>query len=313
MPIPDTFSPIVLDAHGFSAEILPEARGNIYSLRHKESGRKLLREPHRKEELFHTPERFGIPILFPPNRIEGAAFFFEGKICRLPMNLPAQKLHLHGIAVNKPWQLVEKGSDFAELKFVFSPDSPEYEGFPFACEIRRRYEITRDGLRDTVTVRNCGTYNMPLGLGFHTAFPADHAVVRVGTSDREIEIDANSFLPTGRCLEWKGNDPRKPFAPFGKNIGFHAEQKELPLDDGTQLHGAELRYPEGTLKYHTDEKFGFWYTWNAGGLNDFLCLEPVSWMANALNLPIPGSRSGVRKLSPGQTITFVSSLEYRPE
>ena len=310
MPIPETLSPVHLDAHGFTAEILPEAGGNLFSLRHKATGRTLLREPHRTEELFHSPERFGIPILFPPNRVEGGAFFFEGRVCRLPINLPAQNLHLHGLAVSKTWILKKKDASSAELEFHFTPESPEYEGFPFACTIKRKYELTESGLRDTVSIRNNGEYNMPLGLGFHTAFPAEDVSVRLGTADHEIEIDPKTFLPTGRCLEWNSTDPRKPFTPFGKKIGFHTAQREISLEDGTILHGAELQYPEGTLKYHTDEKFSFWYTWNAGGLNDFLCLEPVSWMANALNLPIPASRAGVRKLSPGETITFVSTLEF---
>ena len=312
MPIPETMSVVELDAFGFSAKILPEAGGNIFSLRHKESGTQLLREPHRKEGLFHTPERFGIPPLFPPNRIEDGAFLFEGKICRLPINQQAQNLHLHGIAVSKPWQLVKKDDRSAELKFVFDETSPEYEGFPFACEIRRKFELTENGLRDTVTVRNNGTCNMPLGLGFHTAFPADDAAVRVGRTDYRFEIDSKTFLPTGNCPGWETFDPGKPFTPFGTIVDFHCGTGKLSREDGTEFHGAELVYPQGMLRYITDEKFGFWYTWNAGGLNDFICLEPVSWMSNALNLPLPEKRSGVRKLAPGAEMEFISLLEFIP-
>lgn len=310
MPLPEKMNIIKLDSCGFTAEILPEAGGNLFSLRHKESGIPLLREPHRPEELFHTPERFGLPVLFPPNRIEDGSFFFEGKICRLPINQKLQNLHLHGLAVSKPWELVESGPDFAELRFVFDENAPEYDGFPFSFEILRRYELTEKGLNDHVTVRNKGKNSMPLGLGFHSAFPAKEVKVRVGTGDFEIEINRKSFLPTGNCIGWKEYDPREQFDPFGKNVGFHAEAGELVLGNGTLLHGAELIYPEGTLYYITDEKFGFWYTWNAGGLNDFLCLEPVSWMANALNLPIPASRSGVRLLASGTEISFFNRLEY---
>ncbi|MBR2440530.1 MAG: hypothetical protein IKB25_10065 [Lentisphaeria bacterium] len=310
MPLPEKMNVVELDSCGFTAAVLPEAGGNIFSLRHKESGIPLLREPHRPEELFHTPERFGIPVLFPPNRIEDGSFFFEGKICRLPVNQKLQNLHLHGLAVSKPWKLTAAGKDFAEVKFVFDEHAPEYEGFPFAFEIVRRYELNEKGLQDTVTVRNKGKSVMPLGLGFHTAFPAKQVKVRVGTGDCEIEIDKKSFLPTGQCIKWNGYDPRGLFDPFGRNVGFHAESGNLPVEKGLQFHGAELVYPEGILRYITDEKFGFWYTWNAGGLNDFLCLEPVSWMANALNLPLPAKKSGVRKLDAGAEITFISKLEF---
>ena len=310
MPIPEKMEVVELDFAGFAAKILPEAGGNIYSLRHKATGTQLLREPHRKEELFHTPERFGIPPLFPPNRIEDGAFLFEGKICRLPINQKAQNLHLHGIAVSQPWQLVKKDERSAELKFIFDEISPEYAGFPFACEIIRRYELTENGLKDTVIVRNNGTCNMPLGLGFHTAFPADDAAVRIGRADFKFEIDRKTFLPTGQCLGWDEFDPGKSFTPFGTIVDFHCKTGKVSCQEGTEFHGAELVYPTGTLRYITDEKFGFWYTWNAGGLNDFICLEPVSWMSNALNLPLPEKSSGVRKLAPGAEIEFVSLLEF---
>ena len=311
MPLPEKMNIIELDSGRFTARILPEAGGNLYSLREKESGIPLLREPHRPEELFHTPERFGIPMLFPPNRIEDGSFFFDGRICRLPVNQKLQNLHLHGLAVSKPWELISSGRDFAEVKFVFDEKAPEYAGFPFAFEILRRYELNEKGLCDTVTVRNLGTVTMPLGLGYHTAFPAEKVQVRVGTGDYGIEIGKN-FLPTGNCFRWKEYDPRESFDPFGKNVGFHAEAGNLELENGLQFHGAELRYPAGILRYVTDEKLGFWYTWNAGGLNNFLCLEPVSWMANALNLPLPANRSGVRKLAPDERITFENRLEFFP-
>ncbi|MBE6406051.1 MAG: hypothetical protein E7040_08520 [Lentisphaerae bacterium] len=310
MPIPENMSVVELDAFGFTAKILPEAGGNIFSLQHKATGTQLLREPHRKEELFHTPERFGIPPLFPPNRIEDGAFLFEGKICHLPINQKVQNLHLHGIAISKPWLLVKQAKHFAELKFVFNETSPEYEGFPFTCEIIRRYELTEQGLKDTAIIRNTGTCNMPLGFGYHTAFPAEGATVRVGAADHKFEINKTSFLPTGRCLEWSEFHPGTPFIPFGTVVDFHCRTGVLKQDDGTEFQGAELVYPQGTLRYITDEKFGFWYTWNAGGLNDFICLEPVSWMSNALNLPLPASRSGVRKLAAGEEISFVNLLEF---
>ena len=151
---------------------------------------------------------------------------------------------------------------------------------------------------------------MPLGLGFHTAFPADDATVRIGRADFKFEINQKTFLPTGQCLGWDEFDPGKSFTPFGTVVDFHCKTGKLSSQDGTEFHGAELVYPTGTLRYVTDEKFGFWYTWNAGGLNDFICLEPVSWMSNALNLPLPQKSSGVRKLAPGAEIEFVSLLEF---
>ena len=70
---------IVLDNGKFRAEIVPEIGGNIISLRHCASGTKLLREPSDLRELAEFPARFGMPVLFPPNRIRDGRFAFEGK------------------------------------------------------------------------------------------------------------------------------------------------------------------------------------------------------------------------------------------
>lgn len=82
------------------------------------------------------------------------------------------------------------------------------------------------------------------------------------------------------------------------------------LDDGTVLHGAQIRYETGLLQYLTDEKFGFWYTWNKRGKGDFISLEPVSWMANALNLSAARVETGVQVLAPGSKSVFCCELQF---
>ena len=312
MPVPDKYNIITLDSCGFTAKILPEAGGNLYSLCHKDSSVPLLREPHNVDELFHAPERFGIPILFPPNRIEDGSFLFEGKRYSLPVNQMPQKVHLHGVAVNRPWSLVDWGADFVLLRFIFDKKAPEYSFFPFDCEILRRFELKEYGLCETIQIRNTGEINMPLGLGFHTAFPADEtALVRLGGAQMEIEIEKQRFLPTGRTLPWEELDPREEWNPVREAVSFHTDAGLLK-GSSKEFHGAELHYTTGTLRYITDEKFQFWYIWNGGGKNNFICLEPVSWMANALNMKLPPALSGVRTLLPGEEITFVNKIEFSP-
>ncbi len=60
---------IRLTAWNFYAEFSPLAGGNIVAFRHLPSGHDLLRAPDSGEQLFETPECFGMPVLFPPGRI----------------------------------------------------------------------------------------------------------------------------------------------------------------------------------------------------------------------------------------------------
>ena len=58
------------------------------------------------------------------------------------------------------------------------------------------------------------------------------------------------------------------------------------------------------------QKFGFRYTWNKRGLGDFYPLEPVSWMADALNQPGPPEETGLRIPAPGSEIVFQCELFF---
>ncbi len=302
---------LVLHNRCFQAEIVSEIGGNVISLRHLESGTPLLREPPDMDELRKYPEQFGMPVLFPPNRIDHGQFYFEGKHCFLPVTEIKMDNHLHGLAVGKKWLVTASDETSAEMQFTFSPDCPEYEGFPFAFRLTRKVNLNGHGLTDEMTVVNQGRINMPLGLGYHTTFPAAGAQVRLSTGDREYEIGERN-LPTGKMLDWKEFDPRKFFDPNGRIVGFHTTAETMSLEDGRTLHGAEIRYGCGLLRYLTDEKFGFWYTWNRKGQGDFISLEPVSWMANALNTPDTPEKTGVRTLAPGAQIRFRNELVFEP-
>ena len=312
VPLPEKYGSIMLENDSFTCRILPEGGGNIYSLRHKKSQTLLLREPHREEELFHAPERFGIPVLFPPNRIRDGRFLFEGKSYSLPANQQPQNVHIHGVAVNRKWNLLRKTENTAELLFIFDDNAPEYKSFPFDCRIRRCCELKEYGLCDTVSILNTGNKNMPLGLGFHTAFPAENATAQLGCAEKEIEIEKQRFLPTGKLLPWGNIDPGKVFVPDEYALSFHTEAGFIRDDSAGCFHGAKLQYASGTLRYITDEKFKFWYVWNGGGSNRFLCLEPVSWMADALNMKLPPEETGVRVLAPGKELCFVNRIEFTP-
>ena len=298
-----------LDNGIFRAEIIPEIGGNVISLRHQPSGTKLLREPADLRDLECFPEQFGLPVLFPPNRIRDGKFTFGGKHCQLPVNETAMHNHLHGLVVNRRWKLISHTDISAELICEFTPADPEYGGFPFAFTLKRGVILTETGLRDRMTVTNRGKWDMPLGLGYHSTFPAHPAQIRLSAGPVQFEI-GERYLPTGRYQEWGDIDPRKWFDPSGINAGFHTRSEPMILEGGSSFHGAEIRYKSGLLHYITDEKFSFWYTWNKRGQGDFISLEPVSWMADALNQSGPPEETGLRILAPGSESVFLCELFF---
>ena len=59
-------------AGGYEANILPEIGGNLISL--KKGDAELLHQYDTLESIAQKPTWYGLPVLFPPNRIEDGVF-----------------------------------------------------------------------------------------------------------------------------------------------------------------------------------------------------------------------------------------------
>lgn len=80
---------LTLLAYGYEAEICPERGANLLRLACPELKTDALRTPLSIENMVQdNPYLWGIPILFPPNRISGASFTFQNRVYRWPMNEP---------------------------------------------------------------------------------------------------------------------------------------------------------------------------------------------------------------------------------
>ena len=151
---------------------------------------------------------------------------------------------------------------------------------------------------------------MPLGLGFHTAFPSRGLRLRFGSGDYYLDI--NRGLPTGRCLPWDAciPDPRRFYDQSGYKFDFFTPVSEMTSTDGRTFRGAELSFPNGSLTYELDEKFAFWCVWNCGGFNKFICLEPISWFPNCPNQTQTADVTNFRELAPGEKVQFSNRLRW---
>lgn len=69
---------ITLQAGSYCATIMPEKGADCVSLRNTKYGAEILRE-RNPERGFDHPHLYGMPILYPVNRISGGAFTFEGR------------------------------------------------------------------------------------------------------------------------------------------------------------------------------------------------------------------------------------------
>lgn len=294
---------VTLSSWGYEADICPSRGANLTRLTRPDLGIDALRTPVSQAD-FEKRNCFlwGIPILFPPNRISNARFCFEGRTYRWPVNEPATGHFLHGAIHQTPFTLLSHTPEQACLLYRATREEP-YGSFPHSFSMKVTYTLATDGLHQTITIRNESQDNMPVALGFHTTFrlPFDLA----GTKEcialqlsvgREVVRDMDTYLPTGELLE--DYDLRKAllygsFHPAEHAVSRHFEmikpRRMLLIDHST---GARITYMSSA-------SYRYWMLYGGGG-SEYLCVEPQTWINNCPNAPFDRMKTGFAWLSPGE-------------
>lgn len=309
---------IVLEAGGYRAAFCPDMGANCFLL--EREGASYLRSPASYPEFRRNPNVFGIPLLFPPNRVSGGAFMFQGRPYRLPINEVERGNHIHGFLSSTRFVPFGEGADEHRCQISFAYEATRdlpYSTFPHEFRVLLEYSLGPEGLRQTLSVENRGALDMPLGLGFHTAFscpflpataPGDY-FLRL-SAEREYPLDPVSFTPTGEiALE---NELLTALGGLGASLGGRALSNHLAglsPPDGSAQTATLVHLPTGkAIAYRVDPLFGYWTLWNQGGSGGFVCVEPQTWIVDAPHSALPPGESGFRSLAAGQTLSLVSTL-----
>lgn len=300
---------VELKAHGYSAKINLSRGANCISLRNEKYKAKLLREPDYSTEL-DNPYLYGMPILFPVNRISGGEFEFEGREYEFPINEPATGCHLHGELHRTEFSLIDVSDNKICCSYCADEQNP-YLAFPHVFEIQMEYEIKEDGLYHTIEVINHSHYNMPIFLGFHTTFLSrfaegneDGDIKVLAEISEEYERNMTNYLPTGAKPEFDQTSlalKQGEFDPFATPTSRHYRCEKpgrmVIYDSGNNL----------SLVYENDEKYQFRLIYN-GNADEYICLEPQNCMANCQNSPFSREEAGFDYIEPGKSKVYHSKI-----
>ncbi len=291
----------------WSAKINVLRGANCISLRNDCYGVSLLREPPEDGKL-DNPYLYGMPILFPVNRIEDGIFELEGRQYEFPINEPLTGCHLHGELHKTQFEVLKHEKSL--IKCRYRADSGEYIGFPHTFEIVQEYELKRDGFYHTLTVTNLSEHNMPLFLGFHTTFntlfvknsrPENIRVFADISEEYERNMEVN-YLPTGvkpRFDAVSVSLSDGTYKPFDGKISRHYRGNgQMSITD----IGNGLR-----VVYENDEKYGFRLIYN-GGNDGYICLEPQTCLAGCQNSRFSREEGGFDFLQVGGSKTYRSKI-----
>lgn len=281
------YEAIKLQAGEYTAMALPELGAQVISL--EKNGVPLLHAPENRQALQKASTSYGLPVLFPPNRIDGGHFQADGRSYSFPVNEAARANSLHGFLHTRPWQVQKVTDNILIMQYEATEQSDFYVYYPHAFKAEIQYILNEKGLHQQIMIENRSDRSMPVGLGFHSAFAVDEqSRIRLSAGKRILMNER--MLPTGetrplndkeQCLRTEG------LAADAWSMDDHYTAQ--PLDMGSaDFHGAVIDRAVGHVFYEVDPFYQHWMIWNANRTGTFICLEPQNWRVNAPNLVAQG-------------------------
>jgi aldose 1-epimerase len=226
------------------------------------------------------------PLVPYSNRLGYRRFRWLGKDHSTQANFDDSPHSVHGVAWQRPWQVVASSATGAEIAYSHQPDG----AWPFAFEVRQRFELAADALTVHFTFRNGADHPQPVGLGWHPYFPKrQRSRLHVELSDR-WESDATG-LPTRRVPQ----------------PGIDGDVAHLAFDHCFEgwRGAARIRDEKHSLRLTSSLPYLVVFT---PSTRDYFCVEPVSHVSNAIHMADPLAH-GLRSVPAGESIDGWMKLE----
>ncbi len=299
---------VKISGGGYEAAFRSDLGGNCYKLTHKESGADILRSPESEEQLFSEIFLFGNAILFPPNRIKGGEFEFEGRKYTFPINEKKTRCHLHGELYKTPFEITAQEAD--RVKFSYSAKAGEYLGFPHAFRLEREYSLSDDGMRETVSVTNLSDENMPFMLAFHTTFNAPFL------PDSQTE---NCYFESGVIREHLRDENYLPTLEYASMRARELEMRSGEYKVSASALSAFYSHEGNTsnlvdksagvrIAYTASDEYKYRMLWRKDGAPYFVC-EPQTCAIDCFHLDSPAEENGLITVRPRETKKLVTNFK----
>ena len=238
------------------------------------------------------------PLVPYSNRIAQARLATPDGVVALAPHPDAAPHTLHGNAHGLPWRVQEHDATQA-LMVLDSPASPAW---PWRYRVTQQIRLQADALTLELCLRNDDTRAMPAGLGFHPYF-CHMPDARLGFQATTWWERSEDFL--ARAARHLGPDEgfeRAHALPPGTCTDYFGGwdgRAELELPGGASLH----LQGSGTLSH---------LVLHRPPQPLYLCLEPVTHVADGFNLAAQGQAdTGTVLLAPGESFSASLTISLR--
>ncbi|APW35949.1 hypothetical protein RD110_00925 [Rhodoferax koreense] len=280
-------SPLVLQSGALRCELRPELGGCITGLWFGDV-------PVLRSAPAHTvaTARLGGSYAMVPfsNRIAQAHLLWQGTSHPLVQNNGPEPHAIHGHGWQRAWEVLECDATSALIGFEHRPDA----AWPFAFDTSQSLRITGHALEITLSATNRSATEAPIGLGWHPYFAKRGEAHIAFTAAGRWENGAD-MLPTHREA----------------STGIDADCAAIDVDHCFDGWNGVVQLTDERLRIRIGSNLDHLVVFTNAGKN-FVAIEPVSHVNNALNLMAAGRYNaaalGVSVLQPGETKTATMSI-----
>jgi aldose 1-epimerase len=230
------------------------------------------------------------PLVPFSNRIAQAALVWQGTQHPLVRNNGPEPHAIHGVGWQRPWEVLESDDEFALLSYEHRPDA----SWPFAFDTSQTFRLHGGALELTLSITNQSREPAPAGLGWHPYF--------VKRASSHIAFEAS-----GR---WEMGDDKLPTQRQAVT-GLDTDCAFLDIDHCFDGWSGAVRLDDELLCTRITSTLRRLVVFT-NDTREFVAIEPVSHVNNAMNLVAAGADAaalGLVILQPGESMTAQMAIE----
>lgn len=302
----------ILHSDELEVTLLPRLGSNVIGITDKVAKREVLRRPEQDDLEFYLqkPYHFGIPMLIPPGRIRKGKFSYGGQQYQFDQNT-ANDNHIHGLHRTQCWRVsdIEEGEDGCVITTeLLTADDPNWmKQYPVPLKLEMTLRLQGSSLTQTFTITQLGEHPAPFGLGLHTWFLIDGEPEEwnLHLPVKSIYLSDDEIITTGETV------PLGDLETLNQQLNLKGTNFDTMLEIGNNPVEAMLQRKDGyTIRYSADEAyFKHWVLYTKGEADQYICIEPYTWLPDAPNLNKPADFTGLIDLQPGQVLKLNVNME----
>jgi aldose 1-epimerase len=297
-------------------------------------GQKILRWPFASVDEFKArPALSGIPFIGPwANRLDEQAFYANGKRYPFDMDLGNVRgaIPIHGfLTTTDQWQVVEVKADataaWVTSRLEFFRQPAWMKQWPFAHTVELTYRLEQGALEVRTTITNMSAEPMPVAIGFHPYFkltdsPRNAWKLTLGA--RTHWLLAPTKVPTGETESTDALVPNRQSAALDEynlddvfsdlerdregraTMSVVGKSQRLDVVLGPNFRSVVIWAPHPDNRGRGSQNLGAAPPGRGTAPQpsqdrNFICIEPMAGITDAVNLAQKGRYSDLQAIPPG--------------